>query len=95
MNIKKTRKSYFQSHRYRKCNRMPNTTTIEYPADKISADFMMRTVLGLVQYKIVCQAEKKGSVRRLIKLSNEFAYLYALYKEKGLDSEKITTEQED
>lgn len=88
-------KLYFQSHRYRKCNRMPNATTIEYPSDKASADFMMRTVLGVLHYKMLQEAERTGRVRRLLKLSVAFENLYTLYKEKGLDSEKITTERKD
>ena len=83
---------YFQARQYGKCNRIPHTKTIEYPIDKASADLMMRSILGLIQYKIVLETEKRKSIRRLLKLSVAFANLYTLYKEKGLDSEKITTE---
>lgn len=82
----------FQARRYIRKKRMPNTTSIEYPIDKASADFMMRTVLGLLHYKMLQEAEKRRGHRRVIRLSNTFARLYRLYKEKGLDDEKSITE---
>ena len=88
------KKVLFQAHKYERKNAIPNTK-IEYPIDKASADFMMRSVLGLLQFKIAIEAERKRGYRRLASLSNTFGFLYQLYKEKGSDDVKPSSNPKD